>query len=286
MSSSADDTFMRFHQKAQARKMDLAMRGLDCPNVLIDELYERAEAGGVAEATWPRFLLEQIPSPRGEEEPEPRTLQRIAQCFLDSLLGGSDVHVQRFVFACKNFAGVIAELGPFAAVSVREANVNLGKIEDAQRAAAAQGAPANSLEALLKHESASGMHGAGGVLQDPSAAMGILWVARLLAFWEEVVVLRTVPPPADAPADAEFRETIMAAYKSTLLPYHGWVTEKAFVLAVQAAPAWSDVERHFAPTLDDFKSDVHEWVRISQQIQDRITAVLRALDLEDTRKSM
>jgi hypothetical protein len=30
------------------------------------------------------------------------------------------------------------------------------------------------------------MHAKGGVLKDPSAAMGVLWIGRFVAFWEEV----------------------------------------------------------------------------------------------------
>ena len=38
-------------------------------------------------------------------------------------------------------------------------------------------------------------HGKGGLLQDPSAAMGVLWIARFIAFWEEVCARAAHKPP-------------------------------------------------------------------------------------------
>ena len=36
---------------------------------------------------------------------------------------------------------------------------------------------------MLDEEVSSGMHSPGGVLADPSAAIGLLWARRGLAFW-------------------------------------------------------------------------------------------------------
>ena len=66
--------------------------------------------------------------------------------------------------------------------------------------------------------------------------MGLLWIGRILRFWEEVCLLRAVPMPPDfggEPTPASFQETLDTAYKATLLPYHGWVTQQAFSVAVQ-----------------------------------------------------
>ena len=73
---------------------------------------------------------------------------------------------------------------------------------------------------------------------------------------------------------------------ATLLPWHGWVTQKSFEVAVNAAPDWADVLPVLAPTHAEFKADVDEWVRTSQKLLGRVTGVLRALDLEDVRKTV
>ena len=37
--------------------------------------------------------------------------------------------------------------------------------------------------------------GKGGMIKDPSAAMGVLWIARFIQFWQEICILRAAPAP-------------------------------------------------------------------------------------------
>ena len=82
------------------------------------------------------------------------------------------------------------------------------------------------------------------------------------------------------------RTTIDGAYQHTLLPYHGWMTQKAFEVAAAAAPAWSEVRPVFAPSDEAFRDDVGVFVQASQRLLQRINAALARLDLVDTRKSV
>ncbi len=282
-----EERFLQFHQIASARKMDLAMRGLPCER-MVDEMYEQANGRGLEPDGWEAFVLEQLPSPRDNAVASKpvRPLQRFMQLLLESLLGDDDVDIKRFVSACRAFIAIISKCGTFAAVSVREAVINLEKIEAAQSNLASLGPAAISLDALFKHEVASGMHGAGGVLKDASGAMGVLWMCRVLTFWEQVCLLRTVPKPMDNTQEDSLSTTLKQAYDHALLPHHGWVTQKAFEVAIATAPNdWPTMESRFAPSREEFRSDVHDWIRASQQILTRIMAKLRAHDLEDVRKS-
>jgi hypothetical protein len=206
----------------------------------------------------------------------PRPLLQLARLFADSLQGDADVDVARFARAFRALVRLVEGLGPFAALSVIEAGKNLEKIE--------AGAAGGSLDALLRAEAARAIHGAGGVLHDPSAAMGVLWLGRLLHFWEEVCGLLAQPAAADGEAPA-LKRSIDVAYERTLLSHHGWVTEGAFRLAVQVAPQWEDVRHHFAPDDECFRSDVREWMGASQPLLTRITRVMTELDLVDARKT-
>ena len=97
--------------------------------------------------------------------------------------------------------------------------------------------------------------------------------------------MRAQPPPPDGD-EPSLRATIDGAYQHTLLPYHGWVTEKAFSVAVATTPEWPEVRPVFAPSDADFRADFAVFLPHSQALLQRINAALTHLDLVDTRKSV
>ena len=97
--------------------------------------------------------------------------------------------------------------------------------------------------------------------------------------------MRAQPPPPDGTV-LSLKTTIDGAYRHTLLPFHGWVTEQAFQVAVAAAPEWEEVRPYFAPSDAAFAEDVAAFVKASQNMLRRIDAALARLDLVDTRKSV
>ena len=70
------------------------------------------------------------------------------------------------------------------------------------------------------------------------------------------------------------------------LPYHGWMTQKAFEVGLNAVPEWTDVRHVFAPSDTSFHEDVAAFVPASQRLLKRVHAQLTQLDLFDTRKSV
>ena len=71
--------------------------------------------------------------------------------------------------------------GPLMAIGVRNDEVNVRKAREAwSRHEAA--APHGTAREVLEAEKASGVHRAGGVLADPSAAISLLWMRRSLQF--------------------------------------------------------------------------------------------------------
>ena len=220
MADADQELFLQFHQLATARKMDLAMRGLPVPNVMVDEMFDAAQQQGITSDGWNAFVRSQFPSPRSEESSAEASaahpLRDISK-LLREAIHGDDVDVPSLIELIRQFIVIIENLGAFASISVTEAKSNLHKIETGLKAAAGRG---SSLLGLLKSEKQSGMHGAGGILADPSAAMGVLWIGRFLKFWQEVCILQAQPPPPDGGAIV-LRSTIERVYEHTLLPYHG-----------------------------------------------------------------
>ena len=112
--------------------------------------------------------------------PVERFLRDSAQLFAECLLDERDVDVSKFVAACRHFATVLEKAGPFTMLSIRETQSNIQKMEhtyllDPERF--------RSMFDMLREEVSSGMHSPGGLLADPSAAIGLLWARRGLLFW-------------------------------------------------------------------------------------------------------
>jgi len=283
---SADEVLrVAFHSLARERKMSLAMRGLPVANVLADDLYDKALAAQIPEEGWSAFVHRELPSPRTVSEG--RGLERAANMLAKSLHGDDDVDVETLIEGGNEFVRFVEAMGSFAAVSVKEARVNLDKIDTAVRVSSSGGP---SMAALLEMEARTGMHGAGGVLKDESAAMGLLWLGRLLSFWMQVCVLRQAAAASGGATNATFRQTfrqsLEAAYEIILLPFHGFVTQQAFAVAVAAVPEWETVWPLFAPTEAEYASDAAAYIDVTRRLVARVNSKLEELDLVDTRKSL
>ena len=313
-----EETFLRFHRLATNRKIDLAMRGLPVPNFLVDDLYEQAQVQGIGEDCWIDYIYAQLPDPDdpvgaadaadaavgeasminsgdgssssssssrssgGSAGEGCRALQHFAERLVASQYGANDLDVGRLLDAVKAFVISLEELGGFMALSMREVAVNVSKVE-AALGCTSECAYDRSLRALLESEILCGLHSSGRGLADPSAAMGVLWVGRVLRFWEEVCLLRTAPAAAGENSQAPLVQVLDTAYQSTLIQYHGWVTQQAFSLTIQAAPEWSSIEGKLAPDNDTFRADVAEWVSASPV--KRINTILTELDLVHDQKT-
>ena len=141
MSATSDEeVFLAFHQLASQRKMDLAMRGLDVPNLSIDEMFEEAQRTDVPQTAWDVFLRRQLPSPAPIEDSaasaaadDPHHLRRVGELIAGCCHGDEDIDVHLFVEMGVAFVKVLETLGTFAALSLQEATGNLKKISTGAR---------------------------------------------------------------------------------------------------------------------------------------------------------
>ena len=86
-----------------------------------------------------------------------------------------------------------------------------------------------TLASMLELERESGIHD-GNILQEASAAMGLLWIRRSLAFQLELYA-SLIPSDGDEPKAAAYD-----AYQNTLSPYHGWMLRTAFSASLSQLP--------------------------------------------------
>lgn len=195
--------------------------------------------------------------------------------------GGQHVDVDELLRACKVFAKIIRDIGHTSAA--RDMENNICKAEATYRAAPPD--QRHSLALLLQLERDSGIHGEGGKLSDPSAAMGLLWLRRSLAFQSEMyrAILKS-KDPSDAARDA---------YRLHLQPFHGWALRQLFSVSFSSMPRrdilaklggfqsqkFGDIEER--ATVEDLKWLVSVWQPILTQWQ----RTFEELGLEDVRRA-
>ena len=115
-----------------------------------------------------------------------RPLRQSAAAFAESA-SGNDINVPKFIRAAKAYCDLVARFGHFSGPSAAEVRRCITKIENAARSlASSRRLQRNSMRSILQAEAETGMHGRGGEIADPSAAMGLLWTRRGLAFWLDV----------------------------------------------------------------------------------------------------
>lgn len=106
-----------------------------------------------------------------------------------------DVNLDLFVKATREFCEIIRKWGSFTSPSISQVYLCISKFEKARdeferKDAQGQGKAikrlrqrCNSMKELLALERDAKKHKPGGVLADPSGAMGLLWVRRGLDYW-------------------------------------------------------------------------------------------------------
>ena len=214
-----------------------------------------------------------------------RPLEVSAAQFRDALLGSDDVAVPRFMRACRAYADcVLQRMGPFTLLSIREVHSNMRKV---QLTHDIDPSTLGTMRAILQREIAGAMHQPGGLIADPSAAMGLLWARRGLAFW--VHFYRACEAHEASGEEAQsfaIQRAVTAAYEAELQPHNGWVTRHSFALATRTAGEWDAIRAKLAPTDTALRDDLQSWLRAVVPLLERMGALQKALDLEDTRKSI
>lgn len=132
-----------------------------------------------------------------------------------------EIAMQPLLQACQQLQKVMHATGQDG--NARDLGQNIRKIEQALRQLPAS--IPTTMRALLQHEKATGVLQADGHLRNPSAAVGLLWVRRSVAFQHGMNRL-LLEQPELSPLQAALQ-----TYHSELQDYHSWGLQKIYKLA-------------------------------------------------------
>eukprot|EP00899_Mesostigma_viride_P020235 jgi/Mesvir1/28212/Mv04765-RA.1 len=213
-----------------------------------------------------RGVLHDTPAAWGDvlgEDGEARTEQFLKAC--ESVLEASQLPV-----ACRQ-SPVFEALGTSMYLGKKDFSGNIRKLKTPYNKDPAK---YQYLGDLLQDEKQQGVH-----LKDPSGTIGTLWLRRSLEF-----LIAVFDQVINAKEETTMTEAMDAAYDKTLLPFHGWLTEKA----MRASMYVCETKEHFIAALGPTKEVVFEEMRKCSEamapVLERVKATFLELDMEDTRK--
>ena len=143
-----------------------------------------------------------------------------------SVLNGNEVDTAQLIKACRAHLILMKSGGGALRLVAKDLEANLNKAESLFEKLPEDG---KSLASLLEAERKSGIHD-GNMLKEDSAAMGLLWIRRSLAFQQNLYA-SLIPTKGRHPKDAA-----VLAYDKTLSPYHGWLLQKIFPASLSQMP--------------------------------------------------
>lgn len=209
----------------------------------------------------------------------------VSKSFKDCCGSKSDVDVNRLLVATRDYCNLLARFGRFVGPSVANVRGCIDKVEKARNELrGTTKEKLDSVKALLKSE--RHIHRPGGVLVDPSAAMGMLWLRRGLEFWIEVF---------DQQIQALKKKKTVAlasqcevAYRRTVADFHGWASRRGSKVALSLAPEWTEVcaRAKLGGSDEALRKDLCALVSATRELCDRLKSLQVKYDLEDKRRSL
>ena len=199
------------------------------------------------------------------------------------VIDGNDIVTTKLLKACRAHLEMMKAGGTALCVVAKDLENNLRKAEALYKKNPKE---CKTLSSLLELERESDIHD-GNVLQDPSAAIGLLWIRRSLAF-QSHLFRSLLSPDGDHPKDAAYE-----AYNEHLSPYHGWMLRTVFPASLSQMPhrqvflsTFGEVEVDELDEEEEFK--VVRKLRALISTLEPLLAVWKdsfeRLDLEDTRR--
>jgi len=197
---------------------------------------------------------------------------------------GSDIDSSKLIKACRAHLDLMRNGGSALCLVAKDLESNLRKVEDFF---CKRPKECKTLSSLLELERGMGAHD-GNCLHDPSAAMGLLWIRRSLAFQShlfDALIPRDGRHPKDAACEA---------YGEHLAPYHGWMLRSVFPVSLSQMPVREVFVAKFGEVdvIQDLdEEDERKVIRKLRALILTLEPLLLAwketferLDLEDTRR--
>lgn len=191
----------------------------------------------------------------------------------------------RLLKGCQRLEGIMKEIGQTQ--SARLIGSNIQKIEKAYKDIPPR--RRGTVIEILEYEKELGIHGKDGMLADPSAAVGLLWIRRSLAFQYSMYDLLLRHPRMSGV------DVALKAYAQELEPYHGNNLRRLYRIALKAStPCRSELlcklggfdSNTFGPIQEAAViHDMHGLLRIWKPILTRWRNNHVRLGLEDMRRA-
>mmetsp|Transcript_18642 Transcript_18642/g.26540 ORF Transcript_18642/g.26540 Transcript_18642/m.26540 type:complete len:351 (+) Transcript_18642:196-1248(+) len=210
-------------------------------------------------------------------------LDEVCKTF-SSCLKGTEVDTAQLIKACRAHLIFMKSGGNSLRLVAKDLESNLQKAERPfKKLPPKQG---KTLSSLLESESQSGIHH-GNILKEQSAAMGLLWIRRSLAFQLELYssfLTKDGPHPRDA---------AYAAYSKHLYPFHGWALRKVFPASLSQMPERQAFIAKFGGVSleelnEEYDREIVKKLKSLVAVWDPLISTwekdFERLDLEDTRK--
>ena len=171
-------------------------------------------------------FVDNIPIPG---HPRKRTLKstkldEVCHTF-STVLRGNEVDTAQLLKACRAHVDLMKTGGPSLRLVAKDLESNVQKAERAFKKSPKE---SKNLISLLESEKRLGIHN-GDELEEKSAAMGLLWIRRSLAF--QLDLYSSLIHGQVHPRDAAYR-----AYDKHLSPFHGWALRKIFPASLSQMP--------------------------------------------------
>jgi hypothetical protein len=200
-----------------------------------------------------------------------------------------DIRIPQLLKACRTFQQQMERVGQ--ARSSRDLSANIRKVQVLYDQAPHD--HRDSMTRLLHYEKSLNIHPReSNVLKDPSAAIGLLWIRRSIAFqthWYQQLLA------ADDPHSIDVTEAAKQAYRRELQPFHGYLLQNIFLgvgISAMTPPMIPLLARlggfddasmtslQQQATLRDLRRLVNVW----DPLLTRWTTIMKDMDMEDHRR--
>lgn len=176
-------------------------------------------------ANIPKIRLPPIKIGRRNKLKSCKKLDEVCHTFSSVLRSGNEVDTAQLLKACRAHLAFMKSGGSSLRLVAKDLEANVQKAEKVFKKSPKDGKCLSSLLALEKER---GIHN-GNELQEKSAAMGLLWIRRSLAF--QLDLYSSLIYDLEHPRDAAYN-----AYSKHLSPFHGWALRKVFPASLSQMP--------------------------------------------------
>ena len=197
-----------------------------------------------------------------------------------------DVDTAKLLKACRAHLELMKSGGSALCLVAKDLESNLLKVEALYKKSPKE---CKTLTSLLQLERNSNIHD-GNILHDPSAAMGLLWIRRSLAFQSHLFTSFT---STDGQQPQIPKVAAYEAYNEHLSPYHGWMLRTVFPASLSQMPHREVFLSKFGE-VDVEDLDHEQTCKISKKLMALVTTLepllmywkdsFQKLNLEDERR--